>query len=86
MLFCHNSVFHGEAPCGKSNGCLQKLLNNSEAPKGWRYPLVDGTRQRRFAGTNFKPNKLLENAQTPTSWVHGVLGAFLPLTYTLKYT
>jgi hypothetical protein len=43
---------------------------------GWRYPLVGGTRQRQFAGTNFKPRKLLENAQTPTSRVHAVLGGF----------
>jgi hypothetical protein len=36
--------------------------------------LVGGTRQRHFAGTNFKPHKLPENAQTPTSRVHAVLG------------
>ena len=41
-----------------------------------RYPLVGGTRPRRFDGTNFEPRKLLENAQTPTSRVHAVLGAF----------
>jgi len=35
---------------------------------------VGGTRQRHFAGTNFKPRKLLENAQTPTRRVHAVLG------------
>jgi hypothetical protein len=35
-------------------------------PDGWRYPLVGGTRQRRFDGINFKPCKPLENAQTPT--------------------
>src|SRR5215211_1143243 len=29
--------------------------------------LVDGTRQRRFAGTNPKPHKLPENAATPTT-------------------
>jgi len=34
---------------------------------GLRYPLVGGTRQRRFAGTNFKPRNVPENAQTPTS-------------------
>jgi hypothetical protein len=52
-------------------------------PNGWRYPLVGGTRQRRFAGTSFKPRKLPENAQTPTTMapahfagdrVHAVLG------------
>jgi hypothetical protein len=36
-------------------------------PNGLRYPLVGGTRQRRFAGTNLKPRKLPENAQTPTT-------------------
>jgi len=55
------------------------------APNGWRYPLVGGTRQRHFVGTNFKPRKLPENAQTPTTpvpafaagdRVHAVLGAF----------
>src|SRR5512134_3671456 len=37
------------------------------APNGLRYPLVGGTRQRHFAGTNFKPRKLPKNAQTPTT-------------------
>jgi len=45
-----------------------------ETPNGWRYPLVGGTRQRRFDGINFKPRKLPENAATPTSRVHAVLG------------
>ena len=44
------------------------------APNGWRYPLVGGTRGRRFAGTNLKPRKLPENAATPTSRVHALLG------------
>src|SRR6266511_3130283 len=44
-------------------------------PNGLRYPLVGGTRQRHFDGTNFKPRKLPENAQTPTSRVHAVLAA-----------
>ena len=44
------------------------------APNGWRYPLVGGTRERRFDGTRFKPHKPPENAQTPTSRVHAVLG------------
>ena len=39
-----------------------------------RYPLVGGTRERRFDGTNSKPRKLLKNAATPTSRVHAVLG------------
>ncbi len=44
------------------------------APNGLRYPLVGGTRQHHFDGTNFKPRKMPENAQTPTSRVHAVLG------------
>ncbi|HZM21328.1 MAG TPA: hypothetical protein VFC02_06275 [Anaerolineales bacterium] len=47
------------------------------APNGWRYPLVGGTRQRRVAGISFKPHKLPEDAQTPTSRVHAVLGGFM---------
>ncbi len=42
---------------------------------GWRYPLVGGTRQRHFTGTNSKPRKLPENAATPTSRVHAVLAS-----------
>ena len=41
------------------------------------YPLVGGTRQRHFTGIHFKPHKLPENAQTPTSQVHAVLGAII---------
>jgi hypothetical protein len=44
-------------------------------PNGLRYPLVGGTRQRHFDGTSLKPHEVLENAQTPTSRVHAVLGA-----------
>jgi hypothetical protein len=39
-----------------------------------RYPLVGGTRERYFAGTNFKPRKVLENAATPTSRICFVKG------------
>src|SRR5687768_11932655 len=46
------------------------LQLKKQPPNGWRYPLVGGTRQRRFAGTRFKPRKLSENAPTPTSRVH----------------
>ena len=35
---------------------------------------MGGTRERYFDGTNSKPRKRLENAQTPTSRVHAVLG------------
>jgi len=65
----------------KSNHHLCSLLNMvpiilQGRANGWRYPLVGGTRQRHFDGTNFKPRKLLENAQTPTSRVHAVLARF----------
>src|ERR671912_14757 len=40
---------------------------------GKRYPLVGGTRGCHFDGTNSKPHKVLENAQTPTSRVHALL-------------
>jgi len=46
-------------------------------PNGVRYPLVGGTRQRHFVGTSFKSRNLPENAQTPTSRVHAVLGNVL---------
>ena len=49
------------------------------APNGLRYPLVGGTGERRFTGINFKPRKVLENAQTPTSRVHAVLARLLRL-------
>jgi len=48
-----------------------------ERPNGERYPLVGGTRGRPIAGINFKPRKRLENAQTPTGWVHALLGGVL---------
>ena len=51
------------------------------APNGERYPLVGGTRERHFTGTNFKPRKLPENAQTPTSRVHAVLGVFVGIRF-----
>ena len=53
-----------------------RLIQKKRVPSnGLRYPLVGGTRQRHFDGTNFKPGKLPENAPTPTSRVHAVLGA-----------
>src|SRR5687767_3194952 len=65
---------------------VPEMLRTTMKPNGSRYPLVGGTRGRRFAGTNLKPHKLLENAQTPTTMapakfagdrVHGVLGCVL---------
>ena len=56
----------------RHNGFIFILtLPGGQPPNGLRYPLVGGTRQRRFNGTNFKPRTLLENAQTPTSRVVG---------------
>jgi len=59
----------------------------TKPPNGLRYPLVGGTRQPYFDRTSFKPRKVLEKAQTPTTMapalfagdrVHAVLGGFLP--------
>jgi len=55
---------------------LKAPLLCKELPNGLRYPLVGGTRGRHFAGTHSKPHKLPENAATPTSRVHAVLGGF----------
>jgi hypothetical protein len=53
---------------------------------GSRYPLVGGTRERRFDGNNLKRHKLLENAPTPTSRVHAMLGAQLGCIIGLQVT
>jgi hypothetical protein len=55
----------------------EENLLRGEAPNGLRYPRVGGRRQRHFTGINFKPRKLLENAQTPTRRVHAVLGGIV---------
>src|SRR6266508_237534 len=55
--------------------CLKIWMKKT--PNGSRYPLVGGTRERHFDGTNFKPRKLPENAQTPTSRVHAMLGGIV---------
>ena len=54
--------------------CSTDFQTTRVTPNGERYPRVGGMRQRHFAGTNFKPCKLLENAATPTRRVHAVLG------------
>ena len=58
----------------RTGRCTSSKCSSGVPPNGERYPLVGGTRQRYFIGTNFKPHKLPENAQTPTSRVHAVLG------------
>jgi len=47
------------------------------APNGLRYPRVGGMRQCHFDGTSLEPQKLPENAQTPTRRVHAVLASRL---------
>jgi hypothetical protein len=54
-------------------------------PNGLRYPLVGGMRLRHFDGTNFEPQKLLENAASPTSRVHAVLGGVFVYQYLLPF-
>jgi len=56
-----------------------KVSLSDLAPNGSRYPLVGGTKERHFTGTNLKPRKLSENAQTPTSRENAVLGGGYPL-------
>src|SRR3989304_2233785 len=46
------------------------LQEKNVLSNGLRYPLVGGTRQRRFDGTSLEPRNLPENAATPTSRVH----------------
>ena len=53
-----------------------RALRFEEAPQGElsENALVGGTRQRRFDGVRWKPRRVPENAETPTSRVHAVLG------------
>ena len=48
--------------------CCRSYL--STAPNGVHYPLVGATRQRHFAGTHFKPRKVLENAHAKRTTPH----------------
>jgi hypothetical protein len=59
---------------------VEEKTKTIRLPNGERYPLVGGTRPRCFDGTNFQPRKRLENAPTPTSRVHALLGCCLNLT------
>jgi hypothetical protein len=56
---------------------MQHRINFAHKSAAQRLALPAGGRDetRHFDGTNFKPRKLPENAQTPTSRVHAVLGA-----------
>ena len=72
---------------------FQRTNFSKELPNGLRcphafcgVPVNSGTRQRRFDGTNCKPRKLSENAQTPATVaprlfvgdrVHTLLGVLL---------
>jgi len=60
-------------------------------PRGTLLEYLGLKRQRHFAGTNFKPRKVPENAQTPTTMapahfagdrVHAVLGGIWSSTWT----
>jgi hypothetical protein len=53
----------------------KSTTNKHYVYNGLRYPLVGGTRRRRFAGTNFKPRKVPENAQTPITTPAPACGA-----------
>ena len=55
--------------------CCRCFIGKGNGLRSRSMALVGGTRSRHFAETNFKSHKLLENAQTPTSRVHAVLGA-----------
>src|SRR5512134_2925123 len=57
--------------------CERQHKEKRVPPNGLRYPRVGGRRERRFDGTNSKPQKLPENAATPTRRVHAVLARFL---------
>jgi hypothetical protein len=71
-------------PCSAGTFTLQETPSFAWRTNGARYPRVGVTRERRFAGTNFKPHKLLENAATPTSRVHAVLGGALIVGFTSR--
>jgi len=47
---------------------------SNEPANGLRYPLVGGTRLCHFDRTNLEPEKVPENAASPTSRVHALLG------------
>ena len=53
--FAHDSFYERLTVCGPSRVIFTG------------YPLVDGTRQRHFDGTNFKPRKLSENGKSDRS-------------------
>jgi len=74
-IICFNSQFYFQY----HQYISRHLANaNLQPANGWRYPLVGEMRQRRFDGTDFKLRKVLENAQSPTSRVHAVLGNLVP--------
>ena len=50
-------------------------------PNGLRYPLVGGTRQRRFDGTGFEPSVNPFWRRIPTSRVHALLAGAFGLPY-----
>ena len=69
----HKFFFLKYIAASSRKNCLGFHLPYQRRANGLRYPLVGGTRQRHFDETNFKPHKMLKNAQTPTSREHAVL-------------
>ena len=61
-------IFQPSSFCQRTHLKKKNMLAN-----GSRYPLVGGTRERHFAGTNFEPRKRLENAATPRLPLHALL-------------
>jgi hypothetical protein len=69
-IFLHRSRARGWIPRPvRRTSPPRSLWGSAAPPNGWRYPLVGGTRGRRFAGTCSKPRKVPENAPTPTTIV-----------------
>ena len=75
---------------------MNESIQNSfgAPPNGLRYPLVGGTRQRRFAGTSFKPRKLpkphaangmppRQSWRSPRGRVHALLGDLIEFQFRL---
>ena len=73
MFLCPLQEVRIMQPTTESKNSFSMRSFYKEPANGSRYPLVGGTRERHFVGTNSKLHKLLENAQTPTSRVHALL-------------
>jgi hypothetical protein len=78
LYYCNTRYEWLVRPYSPGTFTLEETPSFPWRTNGVCYPLVGGTRQRRFAGTNLKPRKLPENAQTPTSRVHPIRMATHP--------